>query len=432
MLPVGVEVISVRRVVAYPREGLFENVDVESRNMSFELQPVTPEGARLLGVIGALAPGLSRRAADADRLNAMCEANYRDIQSSGIAAAFVPESLGGFGLTSMHDWIVANAALARGDGSTGIAMSMHFSTTRGMAARYAAETDSGVRDRVGAQLAQVAAGKMLICATTTESGTDNLHPFAEATRDADGWVVSGRKYFVTMSPIATHVAMNVKAQGPDSEQIANVFMPLDTPGVHQHGDWDALGMRSSGSQSVSFKDCKVPTSAVRFIGPWGQWSVALLVNRTLANVPLVAAFLGIAESAYTLMLAGLAKNVARAKASGVQHMVAELQVKLATCQCLLAQMGCRLDDFMAGPAPSWEQAHELMKDYQSVKWVVNRHAIEIVDGAMDLAGGGGFAAGNPLTRLYRDVRAGPFMQPYSPVDAREYIGKVELGHWPVE
>ena len=47
-----------------------------------------------------------------------------------------------------------------------------------------------------------------------------------------------------------------------------------------------------------------------------------------------------------------------------------------------------------------------------------------------LAGGAAFMSGHPLSRLYRDVRAGPFMQPHAAVDIRRYVGQVALGIYP--
>jgi len=38
------------------------------------------------------------------------------------------------------------------------------------------------------------------------------------------------KHFVTMSPLATHVATNVRMRDADGDHIANVLLPMNTEG----------------------------------------------------------------------------------------------------------------------------------------------------------------------------------------------------------
>ena len=406
--------------------------------MSFELKPRTPAGQRFVAAAEGLIPVLRKRAERADRDARVCAENFRDLAESGISGAFVPEALGGMGLASVHDWSAGIAALARGDGSTAIAINMHLGVSRGLAAAYhASERAGNAGDAIRGPLQAIASGEMLICATATEAGTDNLHPFTEAVADEVGYRINGHKLFVTMSPVATHLGMNLRMRDGDGDHLVTTLLPIDTPGVVPQDDWDSLGMRGSGSQSVRFDDVLVPKRSVRPLGPWGRWSPQVVMNRTLGNLSLVGAFLGMAEHASELALSAVAKQQRVDQPvklnSGVQHLVGEMEIQLASCRSILASAGDAADRLLhelGGQTPDLASAHELLKDYQSAKWIVNRGAIDIVSKAMDLVGGSAFMSAHPLSRLYRDVRAGPFMQPFGPTEIRQYVGRVALGLYP--
>ena len=104
----------------------------------------------------------------------------------------------------------------------------------------------------------------MLAAAISERGQDLTRPGTRATRTESGWRIDGRKLFCTMSPAATDLYVAVTyADGEGIERYAYAMVPTDAPGVVVSDDWDALGMRASGSNSVSLDGVELPESGVR-------------------------------------------------------------------------------------------------------------------------------------------------------------------------
>src|SRR5213079_1176173 len=130
-----------------------------------------------------------------------------------------------------------------------------------------------------------------------------------AIRAESGWRIEGRKAFYTMSPAATHLYVAVTyADGEGVERYAYAMVPTDAPGVVVHDDWDALGMRASGSNSISLEGVELPESAVRGGFPAGD-PVPYMERNLVAGLFHAAASLGIAESAAAIACRGIAGRI---------------------------------------------------------------------------------------------------------------------------
>jgi alkylation response protein AidB-like acyl-CoA dehydrogenase len=130
------------------------------------------------------------------------------------------------------------------------------------------------------------------------------------------------------------------------------MVPRRTRGVVLHDDWDALGMRASSSQSVSFEEVQLPLSALRGGFPVGD--VVEYIERNLAaGLFHAAAALGVAESAHSGVVAGLARR--NGLDPHTQMLAAENVVDLSACRAVLSRAAALLD-------PAAPQRSELLVD----------------------------------------------------------------------
>lgn len=304
--------------------------------MNFELQPVTEPGRRLVALCDAHAPDFAARAVTHDHDGSFPYENFVDLRRSGVTGAWAPVEFGGLGVESVHDYAAGFNRLGRGDGATAIGLAMHAYQIW-IAARLwrAAKTDAHRAQLVRARerLERAGAGELLLASITSEPGTDLFHPLTEAVRVEGGWRVNGNKIFGTMSPAADVLMVAVRvADNAGGYRRGAAYVPRDTPGLDIKGNWDALGMRASGSHDISLTDCMLPEHAVALGGVWGESDENNLTTFLVAHMGLVASFLGIAERARDLVIEQATtrrKGISQrhpAERPAIQFEVAEIEV----------------------------------------------------------------------------------------------------------
>jgi alkylation response protein AidB-like acyl-CoA dehydrogenase len=399
--------------------------------MPIELTAQTDAGARLVAIAEALCEELAARAAEHDRDGSYPFEAIDALKAAGYFAAPIPAALGGLGVSSAHDLVVASSRLARGDASVAIGVNMHLVAVLNMERRRQVAVAAGAERRArgfASSLEQIAHDGVVLAAAISERGQDLTRPGTLATRTESGWRIDGRKTFCTMSPAATDLYVAVTyADGEGTERYAYATVPTDAPGVVVHDDWDALGMRASGSNSISLEGVQLPESGVR--GGFQAGDPLPYMERNLvAGLFHAAASLGIAESADALARHGI---VGRSNGDARPRMqVADNAVDLAASRGILSRAAGLIDAHRAAnPASdgSAEQLGALFAETQAAKAFVNEAAARIVDRALALSGGAGYLNGSPLARAYRDVKAGSFMHPLGANRAYDYLAHVALG-----
>ncbi len=399
--------------------------------MPIELAAHTHAGAHLVAIADELSVQLAARAAEHDREGTYPFEAIDALKAVGYFAAPIPTDLGGLDVSSTHDLVVASSRLARGDASVTIGVNMHLVAVLNMVRRHRLAVAAGAERRAHAfasSLKRIARDDVVLAAAISERGQDLTRPSTVATRTESGWQIDGRKMFCTMSPAATDLYVAVTYTDPAGvDRYAYAMVPIKAAGVVVHDDWDALGMRASGSNSVSLEGVELAESGVR--GGFRAGDTVPYIERNLdSGLFHAAASLGIAESADATARRGIAGRLNGDARPRME--VADNAVDLAAARGALSRVAELIDEHRGthvGSDGTAEELTALFAEAQAAKAFVNSAATRIVERALALSGGAGYGNGSPLARAYRDVKAGSFMHPLGANRAYDYLARVALG-----
>jgi hypothetical protein len=248
--------------------------------------------------------------------------------------------------------------------------------------------------------------------------------FGTTARKVDGgYVVNGRKFFVSLAGAAPYYATPaiLLADGPWIERTLYLKVPRDAPGVSFPGDWDPMGMRGTVSRDMALENVFVPDDGE--ILPPGGFGALYNAFPQLSPLSFCATFLGLMQAAYAGTVAyltgampgspGLHTDVV-AKGHAVAEMLFSLEAARALYYRAIAE--ARVDS----PPDAVQRA-------RAAHVTVQRAVITVTQEAIRVCGGRALLKRFPLERYARDARAGALMRPWTEEIATQQAWEAALG-----
>jgi alkylation response protein AidB-like acyl-CoA dehydrogenase len=363
--------------------------------------------------------------------------DYDDLRAAGLLGLCVPERYGGRGATYETYCLVAEQ-IAQGNGSTALTFNMHCLTMLMMGeladampmSAPARERHEQLRARKFRDVVEGGAFYGQPHSEPVEQGqTDTAltvggRRFGTTAHKVDGgYLVSGRKFFVSLAGAAPYFATPAIRIGdePWIERTLYLAVPKDAPGVSFPGEWDPMGMRATVSRDMLLQDVFVSDEAE--VLPPGLFGALYNAFPHLSPLTFSATFLGLMQAAYDYTIAYLTGRIPGAPGLHTEvatkgHAVAEMLFTLEAARALYyrAIAEARVD----APLAAVQRA-------RAAHVTIQRSAVALTQEAIRVCGGRALLKRHPLERYARDARAGAVMRPWTQDIATQQAWELALG-----
>ena len=205
----------------------------------------------------------------ADQSDEFVAGNHELLRENGFLDALVPAEFGGGGVSfdEMSDIL---RIIAHYSSSTDLALSMHQHLVAANVFKHKKGED------VNKFMKMVAGNKAVLIST---GARDWLESNGTMTRTEGGYLFSATKQFASQSAGGGIAVTSAPYQAADASwNVLHFPVPLAQAGVNLIENWQAMGMRGTGSHAIRFENVFVPDSAIALSRPVaritasGMWS----------------------------------------------------------------------------------------------------------------------------------------------------------------
>lgn len=256
----------------------------------------------------------------------------------------------------------------------------------------------GSEDQKQRWLRPILAGEKVTCFGLTEpaAGSDVRGIETTARKTDAGWLLNGRKIFITNSPfcdLAIIVAFVDKEAGIDG--MAMFVVEQGTEGFDSTRRLEKMGHFSSEIGEIVLDDVEVP--AENLLGPERGGFKRVMQTLNGGRIVVAGGAIGVGEAAFEVAAAYVEEREAFGRHIGdfqaVQHKLADMALDIQAAKQMAYWAAWLYDE---GREPTWEAS--------MAKLYASEMALRVTDLSIRLFGGYGYIREFPVERYYRDAR----------------------------
>jgi butyryl-CoA dehydrogenase len=315
----------------------------------------------------------------------------KEMAASDLLRIFIPEEYEGLGGGSL-DLCLVIEELSRVCG--GVAISYGANALGALPL-----IGYGSNEQKKRYLPDVASGKRLTAFAVTEStaGSDAANIRTTAVRADGHYVLNGTKQFITNAgeaEIYSVVVMTDPAKG--SRGASTLIVEKGTPGFSFGKKEKKMGIRTSSTRELVFRDCRVPES--NLIGREGQGFIIAIRTLDSSRPGVAAQAVGIAQGALEAAVEYARQRVQFghpiSAIQAVQHLLADMATEVEAARALVYAAARTID---AG-AKSFAEEAAMAKVFASDV------AMRVTNNAVQILGGAGYMRDYPVEKMMRDAK----------------------------